>query len=368
MEISINNLTADELAVYKLRNLYEKYGYSKYKMGKFEEYDFYSNNKDFLISDNIITFTDTNGKLMALKPDVTLSIIKNIKHENSLDLKKLFYCENVYRVSGVDRRFKEIMQVGLEAVGKIDVYTICEVLTLAVESLRSVSESCILEISDVGILYDIVCGMGIKENDIHDLFEEISRKNISAVIGRLKNYNVDQKYIDSFEKLVTAFEDPVSALEILKNEFTGLVDSERLEEFRKIVEAMDSNDLGDYIRIDFSLINDIRFYDGIIFKGYIENIPVSVLSGGQYSKLLKKFGLNAGAIGFAFYTDALERVNINQRKYDVDTLVLYDNETSPEKVISTVHKQQFGNNTVMAVTEIPKDMRYKEIKDIRGSI
>ena len=38
-------------------------------MSKFEEYDFYAVNKDFLVSDSVITFTDTNGKLMALKPD-----------------------------------------------------------------------------------------------------------------------------------------------------------------------------------------------------------------------------------------------------------------------------------------------------------
>ena len=46
---------------------------------------------------NIITFTDTNGKLMALKPDVTLSIIKNTR-DASPDVSKLCYDENVYRV------------------------------------------------------------------------------------------------------------------------------------------------------------------------------------------------------------------------------------------------------------------------------
>ena len=57
--------------------LYNRYGYRPYRMNKFEEYDLYARNKDFLISDRVITFTDLNGKLMALKPDVTLSIVKN---------------------------------------------------------------------------------------------------------------------------------------------------------------------------------------------------------------------------------------------------------------------------------------------------
>ena len=77
-------LREDEKAVFKLRELYNKYGYVPYKMSKFEEYDLYAVNKEFLVSDNVITFTDTDGKLMALKPDVTLSIIKNTKIENEL--------------------------------------------------------------------------------------------------------------------------------------------------------------------------------------------------------------------------------------------------------------------------------------------
>ena len=48
-----------ETILYSLRALYDTYGYTRYKMSKFEEYDLYSRNKDFLISDGVITFTDT---------------------------------------------------------------------------------------------------------------------------------------------------------------------------------------------------------------------------------------------------------------------------------------------------------------------
>ena len=79
---------AERIAL-SLRDLYGRYGYRQYKMSKFEEYDLYARNKDFLISDSVITFTDTDGKLMALKPDVTLSIVNN-----SMDcpgIRKLYY-------------------------------------------------------------------------------------------------------------------------------------------------------------------------------------------------------------------------------------------------------------------------------------
>ena len=45
-------------------------------MNKFENYELYLENKSFLASENIVTFTDPSGKLLALKPDITLSILK----------------------------------------------------------------------------------------------------------------------------------------------------------------------------------------------------------------------------------------------------------------------------------------------------
>jgi ATP phosphoribosyltransferase regulatory subunit len=61
------------------------------------------------------------------------------------------------------------------------------------------------------------------------------------------------------------------------------------------------------MNLDFSIVNDISYYSGIIFQGYIEGIPEKVLSGGRYDKLLRKFGNRSGAVGFAVYLDLLER-------------------------------------------------------------
>ena len=106
-------LDKNETILYTLRKLYMDSGYKKYRMSKFEEYDLYVQNKDFLVSSNVITFNDIDGKLMALKPDVTLSIIKNTK-DNDEGVQKLFYNENVYRASNETQSFKEIMQAGVE--------------------------------------------------------------------------------------------------------------------------------------------------------------------------------------------------------------------------------------------------------------
>ena len=132
-------ISNEENVISDFSRICERRGYSQYRMNKFEEYDLYVRNKDFLVSDSVITFTDTSGKLMALKPDVTLSIIKNGKDIPG-EIQKVYYNESVYRVSKHTRSFREITQVGLEAIGAVDEYTIYEVLRLACESLGAISQ------------------------------------------------------------------------------------------------------------------------------------------------------------------------------------------------------------------------------------
>ena len=144
MIINQQVLKSEERVAFGLRELYHAYGYRQYKMSKFEEYDLYARNKDFLVSDHVIPFTDTDGKLMALKPDVTLSIVKNGK--DAQGLQKVYYDENVYRISGSSRSYREIMQTGLECIGEVDDCAIAEVLMLAIESLARIADDYVLEI------------------------------------------------------------------------------------------------------------------------------------------------------------------------------------------------------------------------------
>ncbi|MBR5680767.1 MAG: ATP phosphoribosyltransferase regulatory subunit, partial [Clostridia bacterium] len=121
------SFTNDERIIFTLRALYTKYGYQPYRMSKFEEYDLYSRNKDFLVSEGVIAFTDTGGRLMALKPDVTLSIIKNTR-DTAPDVEKLCYDENVYRSPKGASGYEEQMQIGLEQIGGVDLCGVSEVL------------------------------------------------------------------------------------------------------------------------------------------------------------------------------------------------------------------------------------------------
>ncbi|MBO5369461.1 MAG: ATP phosphoribosyltransferase regulatory subunit, partial [Clostridia bacterium] len=204
MNIEKKLLSNDEKAIFELRSLYEKYGYAQYKMSKFEEYDLYVRNKDFLVSDNIITFTDTTGKLMALKPDVTLSIIKNNK-DNETGTQKVYYNENVYRVSKSTDSFKEIMQVGLECIGQIDNYCIYEVLSLAAESLAVVSDDFVLDISHMDIISEMIKTLSLPHDAEKEIIKCIGEKNAHQIIEICRQNGASEENTTKITALATLY-------------------------------------------------------------------------------------------------------------------------------------------------------------------
>ena len=216
MSVSEKILTSEERAVFSLRELYSNYGYLRYKVSKFEEYDLYARNKNFLISENILTFTDTDGRLMALKPDVTLSIIKNLGNSET-ETHKLYYNENVYRTSASADGFREIMQIGLECIGKIDTYAVCEVITLAQKSLELISEENILDISHMGLITGLFEALDISAADTQQLLALIENKNTSAIKAFCEKIGVAEDKASSICKMTSIYAPVRKALSEIKD-------------------------------------------------------------------------------------------------------------------------------------------------------
>lgn len=95
---------------------------------------------------------------------------------------------------------------------------------------------------------------------------------------------------------------------------------------RALAEVLESFGVLQHIYLDFSLVNSMDYYNGIIFQGAAENIPFTVLSGGRYDRLPEKMGKKVGAIGFAMYLDMVENYLSVPKHYDVDLLLLYEGE------------------------------------------
>ena len=279
-----------------LGELYSSFGYRRFKMSKFEEYDLYVSNKSFLLSENILTFTDTDGRLMALKPDVTLSIVKNCR-EIPGKTEKLYYSENVYRPDKTTGSFREINQTGLECIGEIDSRRLCEVIYLAAESLALISPEYALDVSDLDLL-GYALGKSVPDG--------ADRAAVLRCVSAKNTHGIKELCGNDADKLIalTSIEGGAEIFPELYALYGGDEWKNAVRRFENIISAL--SECG--VRVDFSVINDMSYYNGIVWSGFVNGIASAVLSGGQYDLLMKKMNRTSHAVGFAVYVDLLEQI------------------------------------------------------------
>jgi len=350
----------DERAGLLLRELYHRHGYQSYRMSKFEPYDLYAKNKSFLVSENILTFTDTDGRLMALKPDVTLSIIKNIQ-PSAQALEKVYYSENVYRTSSASGGYREIMQTGLECVGALDLPAMGEVVALAAESLGLLSEKYLLDLGHVGLVSGLLAGLEDLGNGIRaGLVTELGRKNASAIRALCAQAGLEHELAERLCRLSQLYGPPAEILPQLKELASGREARAALEELEGLCHILERLGLLDRVRLDFSIVNDMRYYNGVIFRGYLPGLASGVLAGGRYDNLLRRMGKTGQAIGFAVYLDQLERLEADS-EYDVDVLLVYRAQDDPAAVTEQAKVLMSEGRSVRMERAVPPRLRYREL-------
>ena len=268
MGFDLSDLQPKERASFALRALYEAAGCRKYHMGRFEEYGLYQENRSFLSSEQVITFTDLDGRLLALKPDVTLSIAKTAQPAPGETL-KYYYHENVYRPSAESHTFKEIAQMGLEMLGAVGEAQVQQAVGLAARSLEQLGAAWVLELSHMGYLFGLLDALAVPETARPALLDLLREKNA--------------------------------------------------HELRALTRSLSAG--GGSVRLDLSLAGEMEYYNGLVFQGYLQGLPRPLLKGGRYDLLMQKFTPGADAIGFAVYLDELDRLSaplppVQQQKTD----------------------------------------------------
>lgn len=320
----IEQLKYEERAAFDLRGLYESNGYKKVRVSKFEEYSLYIDNKNFLKTENIITFMDLDGKLLALRPDVTLSIVKNLDAQNAGCFEKLYYSEKVYRLARQNHAYKEISQTGLECIGDIDECAVIEVLRLALGSLSAIGGRSMLAVSHMGFLSGLLETLNFTSDMRAALMQSLKHKNTVELEALLTRAKLPPDFCKKAMQIPLLCGEFGAVLTMAQGLVLNDTMQNALDELAVVYSAFEGTETEQGLSLDFSVANDLDYYNGIIFQGYIDGIPKAVLSGGRYDNLLRKFGKDKGAIGFAVYLDELEHYYKHEDENDADVLVLYD--------------------------------------------
>ncbi|MBQ4324469.1 MAG: ATP phosphoribosyltransferase regulatory subunit [Clostridia bacterium] len=346
----------EDVITQRLKALYEGAGYAAYKIRKFEEYALYLDNRSFLSDEHIITFTDQNGRLLALKPDVTLSIVKN-RRATQGHSEKLYYRETVYRYDKHAGQYREINQMGLELLGDVTVTEELEILELALTSLSALSANYRLTLSHMGLVNGILTGLGLSPSQKEEAIGAIGSKNVDGLSAILARAGASEEVQRAFSRMLTVPADTCRYAAALASTREA---SHAFEELFSLKEMLDALGYGDKVQIDLSVTQGTEYYNGLVFRGYAEGLSAPVLSGGRYDRLAQKFSPDTRAIGFAVYLGEL-LYHRAPTEYDTDVLLLQGEDTDPVTLLTRARELREEGQRVRVERRIPDGIRYRTL-------
>jgi ATP phosphoribosyltransferase regulatory subunit len=244
-------------------------------------------------------------------------------------------------------------------MGAIGDYELFEVVSLALKSLQQLSSRAILNLSHFGLLSRLIDSFGVSAGEKREILKAVGEKNRYELESILSACGVAEEKISVLSQLIGIYGEPDHVLPQVRTLLQGSFEEE-LSLLTRICHRLKSIGGDVAVSIDFSVVNDFNYYNGIVFKGFVQGIPTWVLSGGQYDRLMQKMNRDASAIGFAVYLDQLSEFSSVEKEYDADVLLLFDETDSIESVDATMERFRGEGKTVMAQKTVPEKWKAKE--------
>lgn len=293
-----------------LLGLFKSRGYSEMITPGLEFFDVFNLNSRYFPQENLYKLTDSKGRLLVMRPDSTMPIARVVatRLRDAMTPLKLCYNQTVYRTEpALKGRSDEIVQTGIELIGSQLKIADLEVISTAVDSLKSFGMEFSLEIGHIGIFKELVGRLEASEHTKEKIRKLIENKNFPALNDLLDSLG-SCPVTNALKKLPALFggeEVFEKAEELMPDENIGRL----LDELRDIYhDASEICGNDGVITVDLGLVNKTDYYTGLIIKGYLQGHGEEIISGGRYDKLISEFGYDIPAVGFAVNVNGVAKV------------------------------------------------------------
>jgi ATP phosphoribosyltransferase regulatory subunit len=297
-----------------LSTLFQLRGFSEVMTPGIEYYDLFDAGRPVLPAESMYKMTGSNGRLLVMRPDSTLPIARltATRLKDAPLPVRLFYTQDVYHLNhGLSGRNDQQFQAGIELIGASGERADLEVLTLAAESLGVCNLGDFrLEIGHVGFFLSLIGELDV-DDDVKDTIRTlIEDKNYAALSGLLDTLPPSDtvSFIRSLPRLFGGEEVFEKAEPLCRNKESRAA----LDYLSKLYKMLSSLGLSEHIMIDLGMVHQNEYYTGVIFRGYIEGSGETVISGGRYDTLLRRFGCDLPATGFGVNVDSLTKMMLEK--------------------------------------------------------
>lgn len=359
----------------KILAVFHRYGFRDVQTPTFEFLDIFDNERGTIDTKLMYKFFDRDGNILALRPDITPSIARFVAtfYNHETTPKRLCYVGNTFRNNeSYQLKLKEFTQAGVELIGVDSADADAEILALVINALLvSGLTDFQIDIGQAGFFKGLIEEAGLDKAQEEELRNLIDEKNYISVEELLNKLNISDEHKKVFLDLPKLFgsEKVLESARALTTNDKALKALDRLE---KVYAILKDYECQDYVSFDLGMISQINYYTGIVFRGFTFGTGVSVVDGGRYDTLLREFGHDAPAVGFAIIIDelmnALERQNIELDSATIDTLLVYEEHARTEaiKIAENMRREGMSIQVGLLDKSEEENLAYAKSQNIGG--
>ena len=253
---------------------------------------------------------DQDNQMLLLRPEMTTPIARLISQRlaGSPPPHKLSYVLPAYRRASVGRgQSAELYQAGVEVVGSASPREDASTIALLVDVLQSLGLSAPSDFAIV--LGQSAFYAGYLRHVAPDAAKAVTgalaAKDLVAVDDLAGELPADAAAgVRGIPRIVGPAADE-SLLEEAGRFVVGKQSREALENLREILRHLEAHGVLGAVILDLGLSGRHEYYTGAVYEAYAAGLGFTVANGGRYDNLLRRFGKELPATGFAIYLERL---------------------------------------------------------------
>lgn len=336
----------------ELEDVFARWGYQEVITPMIEYYNTFS--MADMKEEEMYKILDASGRILTLRPDMTIPIarVAATKFKDAKGPLRFMHCSNVFKVNEqLHGNKNESCDCGIELIGVEEPCGDLEVLNCAFDALRILGDiRYTLEIGNLNFFHAACKDLNISKQEQEQLADLVNRKSLKSLEDFVNTLDISDDMKAFFNKLPWLN----GSVEIL-NEARAYAFNEELvntlNQLEQLCGQLKALGYDDVVTIDLGKVPSLNYYTGLIFEAFVEGVGISILSGGRYDELLKRFGKDLPAIGFAVRLDAL--LDIIQRKDSRKRIVL---EYSSKHCLEALRKAQVLRENFIVELAINEDI------------
>ena len=256
--------------------------------------------------EDMFKLTDDKGCALVLRPDMTIPAARLAATRfKDYDTLKLCYLGKVFHFKRLNSwELKEITQIGIEYMGEETTAADSEVINIAYDCVKSTGlPNLQIDLGQVDFYNGLMEEAGIGDEDAQKLSKFVEQKDTLAIEMLLQQIGVSGAAKNLLMNLPSLF-GGLDALGKAKSYTDNKRCLDAVENLGAIIDGL-TPEARDNVSLDFSMVQSVHYYTGMIFQGITDKLGTPILTGGRYDNLVSCFGRKLPATGFALDGSAL---------------------------------------------------------------